>query len=401
MQRAPSPEFQLVCACCRWPPSGERNAAIRAAAQRELDWERVAAIAARHRVWGLVANGARDARIEMPAKVEGQLRDRGRANARKNLAAVVATAQFGRMLDDAGIDWLCFKGLPLTIQAYGTLAVKSSNDIDVLVPRSDALRACSLLASGGYRRFNPPPAQVPDDRLDAWLDVSKEIGWLHPDSGVIVELHVRMTANPALLPEAGIASPRRRIGLAEGIEVDTLDEAILLPYLAAHGAHSGWFRLKWLADFAATLGRHPTAIEAHYRTARSLGVGRCMAQGLLLAHDLLGLPLDPGFERMLRGSWVNRLLVRIAMRSVAGRHEAREHPAGETGRSMLPVTLGNLLLRPGIGYKWRELATLAANPRDRATGRLPRGLGFLYPLLGGVRWSARMLGLIDRPQGAG
>lgn len=401
MQRAPSPEFQLVCACCRWPQSEARNAAIRAAAAPTLDWDRVAAIARRHRVWSLVADGVRAAGLDPPPEIAALLRDRSKATARKNLAAVAATLQLGRQLDAAGIDWLCFKGLPLTIQAYGALSVKASNDIDILVPQADTARAAALLDAAGYRRFNPPPDQVPDDRLDAWMQVSKEAGWRHPATGIIVELHARMTANPALLPQGGIASPRQTVALARGIEVATLADEMLLPYLAAHGAHSGWVRLKWLADYAAMLMRDPAAIEPHHRAAQALGVGRCAAQGLLLAHDLLGLPLPPALEAELRSRFVHRLLVRIARRSMAGDYEAREHPAGETGRSMLPVTLGNLLLRRGPGYKWRELAALAANPRDRATGRLPRGLGFLYPLLGGVRWSARMLGLIDRPQGAG
>lgn len=402
MPRAPSPEYQLVCACCRWPHSEARNAAIHdAAAVPGLDWDHVAAIARRHRVWGLVADGVRAAGIEPPAEIAALFRERSEANTRRNLAAVAATAQIGSRLDAAGIDWRCFKGLPLTMQAYGTLAVKASNDIDLLVAQAEGTRACAVLAAAGYRRFNPPADQVADDRLGVWLEVSKEVGWVHPATGLVVELHVRMTANPALLPQAGMASPARTVELAKGVTVATLADGILLPYLAVHGAHSGWVRLKWLADYAAILMRDPAAIEPHYRAAQALGVGRCAAQGLLLAHDLLGLPLEPALARELRASPVHRLLVRLALRSVAGAYEAREHPAGEAGRSMLPVTFGNLLLRRGLGYKGRELAALAANPRDRATGRLPRGLGFLYPLLGGVRWSARMLGLIDRPQGAG
>jgi hypothetical protein len=170
-----------------------------------------------------------------------------------------------------------------------------------------------------------------------------------------------------------------------------MGDDILFAYLAAHGAHSGWFRLKWLADITALLRHDPGAIEAHYRRAQALGVGRCAAQALLLAKDLLALPLAPDLERELRGKRIHRRLVAIAMHVIAGDHEAEEH-AGPAARSLLPVTFGNLLLRPGLGYKWAEIASLAANPMDRATGRLPRGLAFLYPLLGGVRWSARMLG---------
>jgi hypothetical protein len=37
---ATSPEFLLVGACCRWPPSVERAAAIGAAANEVSDWVR-------------------------------------------------------------------------------------------------------------------------------------------------------------------------------------------------------------------------------------------------------------------------------------------------------------------------------------------------------------------------
>jgi hypothetical protein len=128
---------------------------------------------------------------------------------------------------------------------------------------------------------------------------------------------------------------------------------------------------------------------AHYRNAQRLGVGRCAAQALLLANRLLALPLDPALERELIASPIHRRLLRVAMHAVGGAHEAEEH----SRRSLLPVQVANLLLRRGMGYKWRELAALTANPRDRARGVLPAGLGFLYPVLGGVRWSGRMLGL--------
>ena len=74
------------------------------------------------------------------------------------------------------------------------------------------------------------------------------------------------------------------------------------------------------------------------------------------------------------------------------RFEAEEHES-PAARTMVPVLLSALLLRRGLDYKRRELSALAANPMDRATGRLPKGMGFLYPVLGGMRWSGRMLGL--------
>ncbi|WP_294055759.1 nucleotidyltransferase family protein [Sphingomonas sp.] len=388
-----SPEFRFVCAACRWPRGPERDAAVRDAAEG-IDWSRAAAIARRQRVWGLVDDAIRSAGLEPPPEVATGFAQRGEANARRNLIALAATAQLGRAFDAAGIDWIGFKGLTLAVRAYGSLAVKMSNDIDLLVSEADTARACSLIAEAGYRRFNPGP-EIADHQIEAWMKVCKETGWHHPQSGLIVELHGRMLANPALMPEAGLSAPRQRIVLAPGIDVPTLADEILLPYLFVHGAHHGWFRLKWLADVAAWLAREPELVEQRYEESRALGVGRAAAQAMLLAHKLLALPLDPAFEARLRADPVHRRLVAIALACMAGDFELTEH-ANPAARTMLPATLGALWLRRGLGYKWSELVSLASNPTDRATGKLPPGLGFLYPVLGGVRWGARMTGLIGR-----
>ncbi|MCW3845629.1 nucleotidyltransferase family protein [Sphingomonas sp. LB-2] len=389
-----SPEFRLVCAACRWPRE-IRDAAVRDAVVPGLDWELVARIVRRQRVAGLVADALRSAKIEPPEGVAQWLDEQASRIARQNLAAVAETKRLGAILDAAGIDWITFKGLPLAIQAYGTLTIKMANDIDILVAAADCGRACGLLREAGYARFSPG-AEVSDDQVAAWMRVSKESGWRHPVTGLIVELHGRLMANPALLPQAVLSAPRRRVEIVKGMAVPTMGDALLYPYLFAHGAHHGWFRVKWLADVAALLVHEgPEGAEARYREARAAGVGRCAAQALLLAHRLLGLPLAPRFVAELERDPVHRRLLTVALGCMGGDFEAREHES-PYARTMLPVLLAGLLLRRGIGYKWSELSALAANPVDRANNRLPRGLGFLYPVLGGMRWSRRMLGLAGR-----
>ncbi|MCW3835384.1 nucleotidyltransferase family protein [Sphingomonas canadensis] len=390
-----SPEFRLVCATCRWPRGEARIAAVRAAAaDPALDWDRVIAVTKRQRVWGMVANGLAEAGVAAPPHVAEALDKRAQRIARTNLFAAAEVARIGAAFDAAGIDWMCFKGMPLAIEAFGNLTVKMSNDIDLLVPQDQVPAACQVLRDAGYARFSPGP-EVADAQIPRWMELCKESGWRHPGNGLIVELHARLMANPALLPQAALGMPRRRIAISPATTVPTMGRELLFAYLVAHGAHHGWFRIKWLVDVAALLSASDAvAIERQYRAAQALGVGRCAAQALLLAHDLLALPLDPAFERELRRPAIHRLLVRIALSVMAGRHEAEEHD-GPAARSLLPATFGNLLLRRGIGYKWRELASMAANPVDRATGRLPKGLGFLYPVLGGFRWIRRMTGLMD------
>lgn len=392
-QAQPSPEFRFVCAACRWPRAA-RDEAVKAAARTDLDWRRVGQITQRHRVSGLVADAVRTAGIEVPAAFRKRLSNQTERIARDNLSAAAETRRLGRLLDEAGIDWITFKGVPLSVQAYGTLSLKASHDIDILIPPEAGARAAEIVRSLGYVRYKPGPT-VGDDRIGEWMLVSKESGWRNADQGLIVELHSRLLDNPRLLPGVGLASPRQNVTIAKGIDLPTLGDAVHLPYLFAHGARAGWFRLKWLADVAALLAHDPAGPEARYRQSQALGVGRCAAQGLMLAHELLGLELPEAFKRELYASRVHRRLVSLARSCLAGKYEAEAH-VGPGAPTMLPVRISGLLLRPGLGYKLGEVGTLATNPADRANGRLPKALGFLYPVLGGVRWSRRMLGLVGR-----
>ena len=67
------------------------------------------------------------------------------------------------MLEDFenhGITAIPYKGPALALQVYGDLKLRSFVDLDVLVRRSDAARAGTLLAARGYRpHLQLSPAQ--------------------------------------------------------------------------------------------------------------------------------------------------------------------------------------------------------------------------------------------------
>src|ERR1700722_4793543 len=68
-----SPEFLLVAACCRWPPSQSRNSAVQAAAAPVADWDAVVVAAQRQRVAGLVHDALLAAGVRLPAAPGGEI----------------------------------------------------------------------------------------------------------------------------------------------------------------------------------------------------------------------------------------------------------------------------------------------------------------------------------------
>ncbi|HLL31691.1 MAG TPA: nucleotidyltransferase family protein, partial [Allosphingosinicella sp.] len=219
----------------------------------------------------------------------------------------------------------------------------------------------------------------------------KESVWAKPDGRLTVELHSRLNDNPLLLPEVGVNSPLRQVEVSNGKFLPTLQSDELFAYLCIHGASSAWFRLKWIADVGALLGAHsPEEIERLYRRSQELGAGRAPAQALLLCERLFATPVPPALAAELRADRINRWLLAIGLRKLAGRTMTAEPNEKLLGTGTLHLMQFALL--PGLKFKYAELRRQLVNPLDRVAVPLPRALGFLYPLVA----MSRRLGLRKR-----
>ena len=113
-----SPEFALVAACSRWPPSEQRNRAIRNAAKADIDWTSVLKAARRQRVGGLVQNGLGAACVEIPPPVQQVLNRRAAAIARNNALLAGESVRLQKLLDKHHIPNFVLKGArPLSVLA--------------------------------------------------------------------------------------------------------------------------------------------------------------------------------------------------------------------------------------------------------------------------------------------
>jgi hypothetical protein len=373
------PEFELVVACCRWPPSPGRDEAVTAAAALAGDWTLVARIAERHRVQGLVWNALRQAGVDVPDEAAERLRTAAARIARQNLLLTAESLRLAGLLEAAGIGFLFVKGVALGALVYGSVGPKMGWDIDLLVPLPSLEAAAAVLEGAGYR-LDLPSGPRARERLALFHRHWKESVWKSADGSRTVELHTALSDNPALLPEVGADSPVRAVEVAKGRFLPTLRTDELFAYLTVHGASSAWFRLKWIADVAALLGDAPPAeIERLYRRSQELGAGRAPAQALLLCRRLFGTPLPPALAEELAADRTNRWLLAVALRMLAGRSLATE--LNDIRFGTFSIHLMQLGLMPGLRFKLHELGRQLVDARDRVDVPLPSWLGFLYPVI--------------------
>jgi len=371
-------EFELVAACCRWPPSPARDLAVLAAAERS-DWTLTARIAERNRVEGLVWNALKQAGASVPAEIGERLQAAAARITRQNLLLTAESLRLSASLDGARVRHLFVKGISLGALAYGSIGPKMGWDIDLLVPLDALDPAAAALEAAGYRLILPsgPKAR---ERLGLWHRHWKESVWARDGGELIVELHSRLNDNPLLLPDVGPDSPSQRVEVSKGRFLTTLRTDELFAYLCVHGASSAWFRLKWIADVGALIGdRPPREIERLYRRSQDMGTGRAAAQALLLCERLLATPLPPELAAELRSDRMNRWLVAIALRKLAGRTLTAELDEKLLGTGT--IHLMQFALLPGLGFKYAELRRQLVNPADRIAFPLPKALAFLYPLV--------------------
>lgn len=313
-----------------------------------VDWNRLFALAQRHRVEGLAWRALTAIGIAVPEPVASTWGAAAAAIAQAGMRNLVESRRLLAAFIQADIPLLFLKGLTLGKLAYGDPFVKMGWDIDVLVAPSHVGQAAQQLTSLGYRRI------VPGDGLDtdAWHRRNKESVWQKDDAPVFVELHSRLADSPALIPSINMSSPHQSVEVTPGLTLPTLARDELFAYLCVHGSSSAWFRLKWINDLAALI-RHeePSEIERLFDHAVRLGAGRASAQALLLIDRLYAINLGPLRNRLLTDR-ANRWLLGSALFYLDGPLSRREPT--ETLLGTLAIRTSQLLLRSGWLYKIGE-----------------------------------------------
>jgi hypothetical protein len=299
MQLSIEPEFRLMAACCRPIKQAGRDDAIRAAAREPFDADRLLALAHAHRVEGFVEQGLAQAGVALPKLGSDKLIERARVARLQMLRNAGEEVRLSGLFRDAGIDHVFVKGATLAILAHGSLANKSSWDIDLLVNHGDVEAAISVLRDARYEFDHPEIAKAGLARCFALR--YRESSWTNAERAATVELHWALTHNPTLLTAVGMLSDRQNVLVGANQPLPTLATPDLFSFLVVHGTAHGWRRLKWLADVAALLENTPLSVNRLLEHARSVDAGRCAAVALLLMRDLFGLSLPNSFNAEVAG----------------------------------------------------------------------------------------------------
>jgi hypothetical protein len=363
------------------------EALARMAADGGLDWERLALLADEHGM-GPIA-GARLGEVApgaMPEPLAARFRVAEREAGATMSAQAATAARLSRLLGQAGIRSIFLKGVPLAHLLYAPHPEwRRASDIDLLVARDDFLEADRLLRAAGYER-TWPAGDLPRGGVDMFLHLANVFTYVARGTGLLVELHHRISLNPHWLPSSFEALH------AGSVEVDTasgpvrgLDGPLAVSYLVWHALGHDGYRLKWFCDIARALRRAQAKSCAGYLAGE---VEQTSVLPLRIADEVISALLSGVGDADAAPIGADAARVLADMERPAGLGRRRSLAALSAEFTNLRFLLR--LSPNGPARRYQLLRTLC-DPRDVAALRLPRRFTPLYAALGPALALRRLL----------
>jgi hypothetical protein len=377
-ENLPCPEKQLLVCCARTQITPEIAATIRKILAGPVDWDYLLWEAEENSITPLlerhltaIAPGA------APSAAQDQLRKTCRANTLRCLYLTAELINILRLFQSQNIPAIPYKGPVLAAQAYGDVALREFEDLDIILRQSDIPNAHEIIVSLGYR---PKFDWILSPGAAASL-VPGEYNYRDEARRAMVELHTEITlrhfpTKPDLDTFVRNLAPVK----ISDRDIPTFTAEDLLPMLCIHGSKDFWERLSWIADVNELVQSQPALDwDRVLRFAQPLHATRMLHLGLALASTVLGASLPAEVSARVQadriaGQVASEVRARLLARpfrtlDAAGRFHFR--------RRMLVEKL----------HGWRYAMRLAVVPSedDWQMVRLPGALAPLYIALRPLR----------------
>ena len=359
-------------ACLAWPRTPARADALRTLSRDDVDWLRVVQLVHRHRVAGLVYNALLHAGVEPDASVAKVLMQSAQDAAFDELRLASELRRLLAAMRDDGVEAVVLKGLSAAVQGFGRIGLRQNRDIDLLFRPEDVPAVVRRLRWDGYEQVEPEALLTAAGLTDR-IRTHKDIVFRHPGRRTVVEVHWRMFDNKEFAGSMEDVAPVE-IVVPTGGKIRALAPPAAMLFMSGHGAQHAWSRLKWLADFAAYCAALGTEdVERLYHRARSGGLGLAMGQGLLLAGELMDVPIPASLSRDVASNWRLRLLRRVGRRALGSEEETVELEDRVFGSTL--KTLSHYLLSRRLAYLLAQLVLDASEPPSAQASMVARRLG--------------------------
>jgi hypothetical protein len=371
---ASSKELLLCCARTR---ANERVVARTRELAAEVDWEYLFLLARRHSVVPLLyLQLERHASDLVPYEKLSQLKKHYLENSARNTILTAELCRLITLFANSGIEAIPYKGPVLALFAYDNLALRRFVDLDIIVNKSDVLKAREILLAHDYT----PSKSLSLSQQELLLRTQHNLQFSRDNHRLIVELHWEVAPNLFASTVDADTLWQNLVSInLNGTQVKTLSAEDLLFSLCVHGSRHLWERLGWICDVAELISRRSIDWNVLLKRAVDADSERMFLLGLYLAERLLDAPLPLEVKQRCDA---DERLPSLAENIIARLFSGTTHvPA--TSREIFKY---NLDVRKTLSARARYvLHMLRPTDSDLGARALPAKLSFAYYLVRPLR----------------
>jgi hypothetical protein len=325
--------------------------------------------------------------IAVPPRLLEHMRARFLEVSCRNYHLAKQLVELTSRLEEHEIPVMAFKGPTLAMVAYGDLALRWYQDLDVIIRPEHLGSALGVMTRCGFEItpdwWNPCRPENP-----RYIARYHEIALRAPDKSYFVDLHWQLADHEARafrLDVGEVWSRAERISLLQ-TSVSTLSREDLFLALCCHGAWHRWGRLKWLLDIAELLRHAETLNWSHIEkmTGNRPLMAASARLGILLARDLLEIDLVGETTRILPATERTRTMAAAIRNEIV----LRGHSSGKDWTTLLGLQGSPLawIKYWGVQSAWLfHQVFVRVSPKERSLVQLPERLKFLYHVIRPMR----------------
>ncbi len=253
----------------------------------DIDWSLFRELAFHHRIYPTLYT-----KIKMlehnaiPAQVINILEQAYQSNTFKMMYLYGEMGHVNDLCTNNNIPILFLKGPILAMDLYGDISLRTSCDLDFMIPIGKLEQIDEILHKEGYQK---------DDYINSilgdWKWRHHHITYLHPQKNIKLEVHWRLNPGPGREPAFDeLWGRKREVGLTSK-PFYYLGKEDLFYFLVLHGARHGWSRLRWLLDIDRLIHQNIDWIEIE-KLFKKFGVLHLAGQSLTLCANLLNTKIS-------------------------------------------------------------------------------------------------------------
>jgi hypothetical protein len=357
----------------------------------EIDWQHLLNLAIIHRTIPFLHHNLKQNQTrEIPPQFHQSLSDLIRIHTKQVLSMNFELVRALKILSQHKICVIPYKGLVLSLVAYGDNNLRSFDDLDILVTEEDYFKPKMILSAHGYCTL--PYDTLSDRESDQLRYYMGEYAMVREKNSICIDIHRRPLGNGDLTLFGDLPQLWNRlitITIA-GKEIQTFSHSDLLIYLCMNGFKDGWEILRSVCDVAGILQRQAEHLEWDYilSETRHLKIDRIISFGLLLAHQLLEAPIPEDVLAHIKRDRSTTWLVDRVCRKFMYEFETLKsrNPIEALILKWVGLKYGSARRKYICGSIERVIKfSLAINYRDTDIIHLPKPLHFLYYLIRPLR----------------